>query len=208
MKFTKPLDAILNTEAKTRILRLLCRTNAEWNGNRIAKEIGVSPPATHAALTSLYKEGVLQLRSIGNSHVYSLKPDSFLVSNLLKPLFAREDALLDSVINSIKYKISASPVKKEIISVALFGSVSVSQERPTSDIDLVVIVENAKAKIVVERLFREVDEKVSKQFGNTISPYVNTHSEFKSKHKKGISVIKNILKTYRLIYGERLEKLL
>lgn len=208
MKFTKPLDTILNTEAKTRILRLLCRTNAAWNGNKIAKEIGISPPATHAALTSLYKEGVLELRSIGNSHVYSLKPGSFLVSNLLKPLFAKEDALLDSVINSIKYKISASPAKKEIISVALFGSVSVSQERPTSDIDLVVVIENAKIKPVAERLFREVDEKVSKQFGNTLAPYVNTRSEFKAKHKKGLAVIENILKTYKLIYGERLEKLL
>lgn len=208
MKFTKPLDSILNTEVKTRILRLLCRTNAEWNGNRIAKEIGISPPATHTALNSLYKEGVLQLRSIGNSHAYSLKQDSFLVSTLLKPLFAKEDALLGTVIDLIKREISKSKVKKDIISVVLFGSVGAHQERPTSDIDLVIVVEVAKAKSIVERLFREVDEKISKQFGNTLSPYLNTRSEFKAKHKKGLAVIKNILKTYKLIYGERLEKLL
>ena len=77
-----------------------------------------------------------------------------------------------------------------------------------SDIDLVVVVENVKIKPIAERLFRKVDEKVSKQFGNTLSPYVNTRSEFKAKHKKGLGVIKNILKTYTLIYGERLEKLL
>ena len=35
MKFTKPLDSILNTEAKTRILRFLCKTGAEWNGSQI-----------------------------------------------------------------------------------------------------------------------------------------------------------------------------
>ena len=208
MKFTKPLDEILNTEAKIRILRFLCRTNAQWNGSQIAKEIKITPAATHAALRILQKEGLLTLRNMGKTHVYSLKEGSFLVSNLLKPLFIKEDHILDTVIASIRRKISGSKVKRNILSVALFGSVSVSQERPTSDIDLVVVVENVKVKPVVERLFREVDERISKQFGNTLSPYVNTRSEFKTKHKKGLAVIKNILKTYKLIYGERLEKLL
>ena len=40
MKITKPLDNILNTEAKTKILRFLCRTGAEWNGNRAGRPKG------------------------------------------------------------------------------------------------------------------------------------------------------------------------
>ena len=205
MKFTKPLDTILNTEAKTRILRFLCRTSAEWNGNQIAREIGVSAPATHNALSSLYKEGVLQLRNMGNTHIYSLKQDSFLVSSLLKPLFTKEDELLDTVIDMIKRKISVSKAKKEILSVALFGSTSLHQERPTSDIDIAVI---AKAKNTIERLFEQIDAKVSKEFGNTISTYINTQAEFRAKHKHGLAVVKNILKSYKLIYGKRLENLL
>lgn len=208
MKFTKPLDEILNTEVKIRILRFLCRTNAQWNGSQIAKEIKITPAATHTALRALQKEGVLTLRNMGNTHVYSLKEGSFLVSNLLKPLFTKEGHILDTIIALIKRKISSSKVKRDIVSIALFGSVSARQERPTSDIDLVVVVENGKSKFVVERLFGEVDERISKEFGNTLSPYVNTRSEFKTKHKKGLAVIKNILKTYRLIYGERLENLL
>jgi len=208
MKFTKPLDEILNTEVKIRILRFLCRTNAQWNGSQIAKEIKITPAATHTALRALQKEGVLTLQNMGKTHVYSLKEDSFLVSDLLKPLFAKEDNILDTIIVLIKRKISSSKIKEDILSVALFGSVSASQERPTSDIDLVVVIENARIKPVVERLFGEVDEKVSKQFGNTFSSYVNTRSEFKAKHKKGLAVVKSILKTYRLIYGEKLENLL
>lgn len=208
MRFTKPLDAILNTKAKTQILRFLCRTNAEWNGNRIAREIGISAPAAHTALSSLYKEGVLQLRNMGNTHVYSLKQDSFLVSSLLKPLFAKEDKLLDVVVDMIKRKISSSKARSWILSAALFGSTSISQENPTSDIDIAVVMECAKAKNTIERLFEQVDARVSKEFGNTISPYINTIAEFKAKHKQGLVVIKNILKSYRLIYGKRLENLL
>ena len=208
MKFTKPLDTILNTETKTRILRFLCKTNAEWNGSQIAKEVGVTPAAAHAALSALRREGVLELRNMGKTHVYSLKEGSFLVSSLLKPLFAKEDKILDTIIDMIKRKILSSKTKKEIISVALFGSVSVRQENSESDIDIAVVVENPKAKAAVERLFEEVDAKVSKEFGNTISPYINTRAEFKAKHKQGLAVIKNILKVNNLIYGERLENLL
>mgnify|MGYP001568027636 CR=1 FL=1 len=205
MKFSEPLDTILNTETKTRILRFLCKTNAEWNGSQIAKEAGVTPAAAHAALSALYREGVLELRNMGKTHVYSLKEGSFLVSSLLKPLFAKEDKILDTIIDAIKRKILSSKAKKEIITVALFGSVSVRQETPASDIDIVVIVESSRAKASVERLFEEVDARVSKEFGNTISPYINTLAEFKAKHKKGLAVIKNILKANNLIYGKKLE---
>lgn len=208
MKFTKPLDAILNTEAKTKILRFLCRTGAQWNGSQIAKEIKITPAATHAALRALQKEGVLTLRNMGKTHVYSLKEDSFLVLRLLKPLFTKEDNILDTIIGLIKRKISGFKARKDIASVALFGSVNIRQDRPTSDIDLLVIVENAKAKPAIERLFWELDERISKEFGNTLSPYVNTRTEFKAKHKKGLVVVKNILKSHNLIYGERLESLL
>ncbi len=208
MKFTRPLDTILNTEAKIRILRFLCRTNAEWNGNQIAREIEITPPATHAALSALFKEGVLQLRNMGKTHVYSLKQDSFLVISLLKPLFAKEDKIMDIVIDMIKRKISSSKAKKDIVSVALFGSVSVRQESSVSDIDVVIVVENTMAKAAIERLFEEIDAKVSREFGNTISPYVNTQAEFKAKLKQGFAVVRNILKSYKLIYGKRLENLL
>ena len=208
MKIIKPLDTILNTEAKTRILRFLCRTRAEWNGSQIAREIGITPAAVHTALKILHREGVLQLRNMGKTHVYSLKEESFLVSNLLKPLFEKEDKILDIIIGMIKRKISSFKAKKDIVSIALFGSVNVRQDRPTSDIDLIVIVENALAKAAVERLFWELDARIAREFGNALSPYVNTRTEFKAKHKKGLAVVKNILKSHNLIYGERLEKLL
>jgi predicted nucleotidyltransferase len=208
MKLTKPLDTILNTEVKTRILRFFCRTDAQWNGSQIAKEIGVTPAAAHAALSALQKEGVLELRNMGKTHVYSLKEGSFLVTSLLKPLFAKEDAILDMFIEKIRRRVSSSKAKKGIVSIALFGSVSSHRESPVSDIDIAIIVANALTKSAVERLFEDIGARVSKEYGNTISPYVNTLAEFKVKHAQGLGVVKNILKSYSLIYGKRLEQLL
>jgi len=207
MKLTNPLDKILNNETKVKILRFLFKTNAEWNGRQIARELGVTPATTHKALQSLNKEGVLLLRNIGKTHVYTLKRNNFTVSNMLKPLFANEEKILDSIFGIIRRRISASSIKKDIVSVVLFGSVSLHKERPTSDIDIAVIVKDLKRKHKAELLFEEIDKKISEKFGNTISAYINTVLEFKSKYKKGLAVIKNILKSNKLIYGKLPERI-
>lgn len=208
MKITKSLDNILNTESKTKILRFLCRTSAEWNGSQIAKEIGMTPAASHSALNELVKEGIILMRNMGNTHVYTLNEDNYIVSDMLKPLFSKEDKALNKIIDIIKRNLASSKIKNNILNVSLFGSVNMRQDHPTSDIDLAVIVSDARIKSKVEKLFEKIDKKVSKKFGNAISPYINTRSEFKTKHNKKLGVIKNILKSPTLIHGKRIERII
>lgn len=208
MKINKPLDKILDNEAKVRILRFLIKTKAEWNGRQIAKEIGVTPATAHKALHGLYGEGILLLRNVGKTHIYSLKKDHYLISNLLEPLFAKEDKVLTNIIEIIRKKINTSSIKKAITGVVLFGSVNLHTEKPASDIDLAVFIKDAADRQKVSILFEDIDEKVSKEFGNTVSPYINTEAEAKAKYKKGLGVIKNILKSSRLIYGKELGEIL
>lgn len=208
MKITNPLDKILNNEAKVKILRFLIKTNAQWNGRQIAKEVGVTPATAHKALRALHKEGVLGLRNVGKTHIYNLNDNNYLVGDLLKPLFAKEDNALNNIMVVIKRKITGSDIKKDIVSVVLFGSVNLHTDHPASDIDLAVITRDRKGKREAEKLFEEIDNKVSSEFGNTISPYINTEAEFRDKHKKGLGVIKSILKANKLVYGREIKKIL
>ncbi len=208
MKITNPLDNILDNEAKVKILRFLFRTDAEWNGRQIAKQIKVTPATTHKALHELYNEGVLLLNNVGRTHLYKLNKSRILVNDILKTLFAKEDKILDNVIAAIKRKAATSQIKKEILSIALFGSVKTKKDHPASDIDIVVIVDNAKVKKEAERLFEKIGEKIADELGNTLSPYINTKAEFKTKNKNNLAVIKNILKYHNTIYGEMLESFL
>ena len=208
MRITKPLDRILNTETKTKILRFLCRTGAEWNGSQIAKEIGITPAASLSALKELSNEGIVSMHNAGNTRVYKLNEDNFVVSDLLRPLFLKEDEALRTIIATIKRGLSSSGLRSKIISVALFGSVHVRQDHAASDIDLAVIVSDTLAKAKAEKVFEHIDKKVSKKFGNTVNPYINTKAEFKAKYEKKLDVIKSILRSYALICGERLEKIL
>ncbi|MFH1837556.1 MAG: nucleotidyltransferase domain-containing protein [Candidatus Omnitrophota bacterium] len=205
MKITKPLNKILDSEAKIKVLRFLCRTDAEWNGRQIAKEIEVTPATAHKALNSLKNEGVLLLRNMGKTHVYCLKRDNFLVTDILKPLFEKEHKVLDSIVKIIKKRISGAEIKADIISVALFGSVNIKQDHAMSDIDVAVIVKDAKGKTNARQLFEKIDHEISKKFGNTLAAYINTIKEFKSKKKSNVAIIKNILKEHTLIYGEKME---
>ena len=207
MRVHNPLDKILNNEMKVKILRFLCKTEAEWSGRQIAQEIKVSPAACHKALRELNNEGALLLRSIGKSNLYSLNKENLIVSDLLKPLYERERKIPDEIYKDIVKNIS-SLVIKDIVSIAVFGSVKKRKERPTSDIDLLVLVKNSENKGEVEEDFGKVNEKIISRFGNTVSTYIQTVKEFNSKYKKGLSLIKNILKSHKLLFGTPLEELL
>ena len=205
MKITKPLNKILDSEVKIKILRFLCETDAEWNGRQIAKEIGVTPATAHKALNSLNEESVLILRNMGKTHVYSLNAKNIVVKEMLKPLFLKESEVLAGILKIIKGYIRKSKIKDGIVSVVLFGSVNIKQDHAMSDIDVAVVVDSIKVKAKAESLFEEIDSEISSKFGNMVSAYVNTKLEFKSKKKENMAVIKNILKGYTLIYGEKLE---
>lgn len=207
MRVHDPLDKILNNELKIKILRFLCKTEAEWSGRQIAQEIKVSPAACHKALRELNNERALLLRSIGRSYLYRLNKENLIISDLLKPLYERESKIPDDVYKAIVRNIS-SLVIKHIVSIAVFGSIKKGKERPTSDIDLLVLVKNPEDKRKVEEDFGKVNEKIIGKFGNTISSYIQSIKEFKLKYKKGLALVKNILKSHRLLFGKPLEELL
>jgi len=207
MRVHDPLNKILNNEIKIKILRFLCKTEAEWSGRQIAQEIKVSPAACHKALRELNNERVLLLRSIGKSYLYRLNKENIIVSNLLKPLYERESKIPGDVYRAIIRNIS-SLVINDIVSIAVFGSIKKGKERPTSDIDLLVLVRNPEDKRKVEEDFGKINEKIIGKFGNTISSYIQAIEEFKLKYKRDLAVVKNILKTHRLLFGKPLKELL
>ena len=114
--------------------------------------------------------------------------------------------MLDDLINYVSQKMKRSPIRKEIVSVALFGSVYERTERPTSDIDLFIVVKEARYKKQVEDLMFEIDSKLIALIGMGIEPYIKTIGEFKKDQE--LNVIRSILKSHRVIWGQNLEKIL
>ncbi|KJJ83255.1 nucleotidyltransferase [Candidatus Omnitrophus magneticus] len=205
MKITNPLDNVLNSDNKIKILRFMVMSKAEWNGRQISRELGGSPTTIHKALQNLRDEGILSLNNIGNTYVYSLNLSNRILLDILIPLFEKESKLLSDIIVLIKKGITASKIRESILSAGIFGSVKTGRDHAGSDIDIFVIIETYKERIVIEELFESIGVNVTKEYGNVLSAYINTEKEFKSKYAKGLPVIKNIIKSHSIIYGKKLE---
>ena len=208
MRLDRPLDKILNNAIKIRILRILFQDQGEMNGRQIGRMAGVTPKTAHEILQDLLGEGVLVMRAIGKTYLFCLNEDRLVVKDVLRPLFTAESALRKRLFNIIRTTVARSDLKDEIISVAVFGSVHARTERPTSDVDLLVVIKNPASKKKTEALFSEIDQRVSSLWGNLVSPYINGLTEFKKNTKKRTGPVPGILRSYQLIYGDRLEKIL
>ncbi|MDO8674756.1 MAG: nucleotidyltransferase domain-containing protein [Candidatus Omnitrophota bacterium] len=203
MRFNKPLNHILDSQTKTICLRLLCNHPTEINGRQLSKIVKLSPTTVHKAMKELANEQIIILKNYGNSHVYELNKDNRIVAEILKPMFNKEKILLDSFIKNIVRGIKRSGFINSIFSIVLFGSVQKGTEKPGSDIDLCVVVKEQKDKKRVENLIFNMNSGLMIPLGMGIEPYVKTISEFKKD--KGLGVIKSILKSHRIVWGERLE---
>ncbi len=208
MRLNSPLDKILNSEIKARVLRILCRASSEMSGRQMAKMAGVTPKTAHEVLQDLLREGVLIMRAVGKTHLFRLNEERAIVHEILKPLFLLEKTLAERLFDVIRGTIKKSALKDDILSVALFGSVHAKTERATSDVDLFVIVKTSELKKKTEILFSDIDQQLFSQWGNLIAPYINSIAEFRTNAKKKTGPVPQILKSYQLIYGDRLEKLL
>jgi predicted nucleotidyltransferase len=132
----------------------------------------------------------------------------WIVTDLLKPLFNAEDQYAEKFLQAVSKKVSGSVLKKEILSVVVFGSVSRREEGPVSDLDLFIVIRDGRQKHAVENLFFEIDRMNIMKACMSVEPHVSALSEFQEKFRTGLPLIKNILKSNRVIYGRSLESLL
>jgi predicted nucleotidyltransferase len=200
------LDKILSQGSKIKILRFLYLQKGEHTGRAIARGIGMSPSVVLGTLRELNEEGLLSLKKAGKAHLYGIDEENHLVKKLLGPLFEGEKNLIVDIISAIKRGISKR--KEDIVSMALFGSVIRAEEKPGSDIDLLVVTHTSQGKSRIQKLLERVDSSIMKQFKTTLSPYIKTQSDFKMAYRDKKPVILSILKNHRLIFGEPLERIL
>ena len=207
MRIHQPLNKILNNETKVKVLRFLYKNDIEWSGRRIAREIQISPATCHKALGELYSEGILLLRNVGKTYLYQFNHENYVSKELLRPLFKKEERLL-KVISRLMRDEFSEKVKERIVSIALFGSVEKREDRPDSDIDLLVLVTRAKDKEKIEKSFDNLNEKTMRLFGKIVSPYIESVSGFRRKYKQGLPVAKEIVQSHKLISGKSLREVI
>ena len=160
MRYTHPLDDLLSSHARLRILRYLCAVGGEHTGREIARAIGMGETPTHRALRELADTLVVLYRVAGRAHYYRLNERHALVERVLRPLFAAERTQRDAAIAELLAEVDV-PLDAALV----YGSVARGEDTWRSDLDVLLVVPTADdARRTAERLWQR-DGDLLRRYG-------------------------------------------
>jgi len=187
MRFHDNLDDLLGNPVRVRILRILTREETQgFTGRDLARQCGISPSQTISALQQLETSGIVFREIAGRSHVWRLSREHVLAPTLME-LFQAERESMTILKSELQGAIRGLPVKH----AWLFGSVARGDERPTSDVDLLVQVRSRAEKERVEDSLSAMSARFALRFGNPLSTLVMDATE--SHHPTNPRLIERVL---------------
>lgn len=202
MRYHHFLEDILGQRSKVQVLRFLVNSSGEWGGREIARNVGLSHPIVHRSLRELAAHGLVVSRMSGGAVLYRSNPDHWIVLALLRPLFSRERDALQALGAFLLRRLTTPD-----ISLILFGSVARRDERPDSDIDLLMVLPHDRRKQEVESTVLAMAAEVSRVFGNRLAPAILTRAEFRDRLRRRERWVKAVLKEGQVIGGTPLSEL-
>ena len=201
MRYKDTLENLLAQKSKLKILRLLFKGAIERTGREIARSIRMDHKTCHRALRELAQQGVVIVTHTGGGDLYKLNTRNLLVRKILNPLFETEKNLLRTMA-----KLLVKRLGFPITSIILFGSTAKGLDRPTSDVDVLILIPQSKRKKEAEDRLNQIEFNFIAEFGNMLSPIVLPVSEFSRRYKKGDKLLREILRTGEVIAGKSIEE--
>ena len=156
------------------------------------------------SLQELSQHGLVKMRKVGRSILYSLNKEHILVDEILVPLFKKEERLFLSLTKTILSPLSGP----KPISILLFGSqTDEKRARPDSDFDILcVIPDDTNLKIFKSEISRS-DAHIERKFGNSLSLLIMKRSEFLKRKSKGDPLLVAIQEQHRLLFGKHFREI-
>lgn len=186
MRFNESYEKILISKTKIKILKHVLSPGFEANGRELARMTKLSHMSVNRTMKYFYNINLVKLKRYGRTFSWSANEESYLyakLKTLIKNMLALEP-MADLKAFLVK-KLQAPGV----IGARIFGSISKGKEKEDSDVDLFVIVSNEGVKKTVVDSLEKTGLECLRVFGNSLSPYVLTESEYKTKRKKLAVVI-------------------
>lgn len=198
MRFHNVLEEIVGRRSNIKILRILSVHKNELTGRQVAELAGLSHRACQISLRDLVSQGVVKSRRVGKAIVYNLDTDNVIVAAGIINLLNVERKLIEDLSRTIIEYLQG----KELVTIALFGSIATSSERPDSDIDVCAIASNKKGIDFVVLQEDDLRYEVLRVFGNHVSLYPVLLKDFKSRYLAGDPLIRNIVDSHLMVSGK------
>ena len=176
MRWNSSLEEVLGSKLRIRIIRTLHEANRPMTGMKLAQASGYSHTQTYKALDDLEMLGVITKDYAGASHIYSINPRSYIVNEMLVPALIAEKKMLSELFTRFYDRMG-----EDLVSITLYGSVARRQDKPGSDIDLILVVRDAADLESLEDLAAEVSLDAAMEFGGPVSAFVVSESEYRHR---------------------------
>ncbi len=144
-----PLTTILGTEANVRVLRELARHGGQLSAPAIAARTGLARSNVWAGLATLVESGIVSAAGAGRARLYAIRSGNPLGA-AIDALFESEERRFEGILDSIRD--AAHSLDPGIMAVWIYGSVARGEDRPASDLDVVVVTTEERKEAIIDPL--------------------------------------------------------
>jgi predicted nucleotidyltransferase len=192
--FRGVLGVLAGSKARTRVLGVLLKfPSKEFTGRELALSAAVSQPQAGEALKVFRDNGLVSCKQVGKAFVWKLNEKHFLAGPL-----GQADEPFDAVASAIVSEVAKRFDLSKVVKMVVFGSVARRSERPSSDLDLLVVVRDASDKGLAAEKVLDASLELASVFGNPVMPVVFSAKEMAGKPLPAL--LKNIEKEGIVIY--------
>jgi predicted nucleotidyltransferase len=177
----QPVELLFGAYRRRVLSLLLLRPEETFYVREIGRLTGVPAGPLHRELKALTGAGLLVRQASGNQVLYQASRDSPIFEELAG-IFRKTAGLADVLRESLRR------IAGEIDIAFVFGSVAQGKEKPTSDIDLLVVGSVPFANVV------EASHAARERLGREINPVVMSKDAFGSKRRARDRFVSRVMK--------------
>ncbi len=156
------LTQVLGTEANVRLLRELTLHGGQLSAPSLVARTGMAKGSVRTGLDALLAFGMVVMRGSGNARLYSLRTDHPLCGPI-EALFEAERTRFDAVREVIRA--AAQELEPVLVAAYVYGSVARGQDRPDSDLDVLVVAQDEARVSAMTAAMRKSLEAPAERIG-------------------------------------------
>lgn len=201
--FLAPLDTVLGTRSRIRLLRVLHARQAPVSGREAARLAGLSHHGIQA-LDELTGTGIVTRREASGQNLYTFNEEHALAS-AVADLFEAERRQAKELMARLAEILEATG---GVATAAVFGSAARGDTGPESDFDVLVLVEGEGRVSVVHDALSDAAPALRRRFGTRVSPVVLSVERARRQYRDGAGFLSDALNDARAVAGAPLREVL
>lgn len=167
MDHARPIPSLF-PGARGAVLDVLTRVHRGMTIRQLADRAGVSHPQASRHVADLERLGIVRREHVGRSHVITL------TDTLAAALLRGMTGLRQDVIRTMQR--TATSIEPRPVAITLFGSFARGDDDADSDIDVLVVVDDAMPEGAIDESLAEWCGRITDITGNAVAEIVVTRS--------------------------------